>query len=436
MTQQEKTFIAFMEGVCKKFNCIEAVAPLSEGFKAYCETAEMAKAFGKATYGKSDKNPTVKAARDSYKKDLKNYGKDKDAKERAEAFNRGKEEQWVEEKQKEHKKACSGKACTEASYGFDTVIKDNEDGDEINSKFDPVLFPMDKTKFAHELGEWRRDGYNPKFDEPMTWSNGRKTITATPRRSEFDRDSRNTVWSGHIPSAIQSVVNNAIEDNNWNMGISKDKTAYVLNDDDQATVDAVTAFLKPLRFSVEEQFGETMGRGLTSAGTHIESGDTYSYYVFTYAGHERPASGKACTEASDAAIRALKPNTTLIRRIGNKNYTQNSDGRWNLSPVTAKSVASLVVQHANPDNNETVTDDEYAVVGILDSNSPCYDSVLADELTEKFRNRKPGMTIQDCYDYTVETVGKSHPEAVEAGRQLVQRYNDELIASMQDVLGI
>lgn len=253
MTQQEKTFIAFMEGVCKKFNCIEAVAPLSEGFKAYCETAEMAKAFGKATYGKSDKNPTVKAARDSYKKDLKNYGKDKDAKERAEAFNRGKEEQWVADKQKEHKKACSGKACT---------------------------------------------------------------------------------------------------------------------------------------------------------------------------------------EASDAAIRALKPNTTLIRRIGNKNYTQNSNGRWNLSPVTAKSVASLVVQHANPDMNETVTDDEYAVVGILDSNSPCYDSAIADELNEKFRNRDPGMKIQDCYDYTVETVGKSHPEAVEAGRQLVQRYNDELNASLQDVLGV
>ena len=48
MTQQEKIFIAFMEGVCKKLNCVEAVAPLSEGFKAYCETADMTKAFGKA----------------------------------------------------------------------------------------------------------------------------------------------------------------------------------------------------------------------------------------------------------------------------------------------------------------------------------------------------------------------------------------------------
>lgn len=38
MSQQEQIFIAFMEGVCKKFNCAEAAAPLSDGFKAYCES--------------------------------------------------------------------------------------------------------------------------------------------------------------------------------------------------------------------------------------------------------------------------------------------------------------------------------------------------------------------------------------------------------------
>lgn len=42
MSQQEPIFIAFMEGVCKKFNCAEAAAPLSDGFKAFCESAEMA----------------------------------------------------------------------------------------------------------------------------------------------------------------------------------------------------------------------------------------------------------------------------------------------------------------------------------------------------------------------------------------------------------
>lgn len=40
MTQQEQIFIAFLEGVCKKFNCAEAAAPLSDGFKAFCEAME------------------------------------------------------------------------------------------------------------------------------------------------------------------------------------------------------------------------------------------------------------------------------------------------------------------------------------------------------------------------------------------------------------
>jgi len=58
MTKQEKTFIAFMEGVCKTFNCVEAVAPLSEGFKAYCETAEMAKVCTEA-YAAGDPSPIL-----------------------------------------------------------------------------------------------------------------------------------------------------------------------------------------------------------------------------------------------------------------------------------------------------------------------------------------------------------------------------------------
>lgn len=211
MNNIEKMYTNFIEDVCTKFNCVEAVAPLTQGFKYLME----------------------------------------------------------------------------ASYGFDTEYTDQA-GRKLSSKFDPVLFPMDKKKFAHELGEWRREGYKPKFDEPMNFTDGLHSITFTPRRSEFERGSHKTVWSGHIPSAIQRVVNNAIEENNWNMVISRDKTSYVLNDDDQATVDAVTAFLKPLRFSRQQKFGETMGHGLTSAGTHIDSGDTYSYYVFTYAGHSRP----------------------------------------------------------------------------------------------------------------------------------------------------
>jgi hypothetical protein len=57
---------------------------------------KMAEAFGRATFGRNDKeNPAIKAARDSYKRDLDNYT-DKDAAARAEAFFKGKEERWLD----------------------------------------------------------------------------------------------------------------------------------------------------------------------------------------------------------------------------------------------------------------------------------------------------------------------------------------------------
>lgn len=57
---------------------------------------KMAEAFGRATFGRNDKeNPAIKAARDSYKRDLNNYA-DKDANARAEAFFKGKEERWLD----------------------------------------------------------------------------------------------------------------------------------------------------------------------------------------------------------------------------------------------------------------------------------------------------------------------------------------------------
>ena len=45
MSQQEQIFIAFLEGVCKKFNCAEAAAPLSDGFKAFCESEAGSNAY-------------------------------------------------------------------------------------------------------------------------------------------------------------------------------------------------------------------------------------------------------------------------------------------------------------------------------------------------------------------------------------------------------
>lgn len=57
---------------------------------------KMAEAFGRATFGKNNSNPVVKAARDSYQRDLRNYA-DKEAGDRAESFFRGQELQRMDD---------------------------------------------------------------------------------------------------------------------------------------------------------------------------------------------------------------------------------------------------------------------------------------------------------------------------------------------------
>lgn len=60
---------------------------------------KMAEAFGRAVYGKNDKeSPVAKMARDVYDRDLRNYRKDDDAAARAEAFRRGGAEAWMDER--------------------------------------------------------------------------------------------------------------------------------------------------------------------------------------------------------------------------------------------------------------------------------------------------------------------------------------------------
>lgn len=40
MATKQETYRAFMESVCNKFNCKEALPALTEGFKAFCESME------------------------------------------------------------------------------------------------------------------------------------------------------------------------------------------------------------------------------------------------------------------------------------------------------------------------------------------------------------------------------------------------------------
>lgn len=101
---------------------------------------KMAEAFGRATFGRNDKeNPAIKAARDSYERDLHNYTKDKDAAERAEAFFKGKGERWLnkdkdaasfeDELSDEHLTKEFGKALDEAAenHGYKKWKEESKD---------------------------------------------------------------------------------------------------------------------------------------------------------------------------------------------------------------------------------------------------------------------------------------------------------------------
>ena len=112
---------------------------------------KMAEAFGRATFGRNDKeNPAIKAARDSYKRDLDNYTKDKDAAERAEAFFKGKEERRLD-------KAKDADA-------FEDKLSD----ERLAEDFDKAL---DEAAENHGYKKWREESkdmpVNDGFDGDM-----------------------------------------------------------------------------------------------------------------------------------------------------------------------------------------------------------------------------------------------------------------------------
>lgn len=49
MATKQETYRAFMENVCNKFNCKEALPALTEGFKAFCEASALDDLKGTAT---------------------------------------------------------------------------------------------------------------------------------------------------------------------------------------------------------------------------------------------------------------------------------------------------------------------------------------------------------------------------------------------------
>lgn len=106
---------------------------------------KMAEAFGRATFGRNDKeNPAIKAARDSYERDLRNYTKDKDAAERAEAFFKGKGERWLD-KDKD-------------ADAFEDKLSD----ERLAEDFDKAL---DEAAENHGYKKWREESKDMPVDD-------------------------------------------------------------------------------------------------------------------------------------------------------------------------------------------------------------------------------------------------------------------------------
>lgn len=106
---------------------------------------KMAEAFGRATFGRNDKeNPAIKAARDSYKRDLDNYTKDKDAAERAESFFKGKEERWLDK--------------NKDADVFEDKLSDERLAEDFNKAFDEAAE-------NHGYKKWREESKDMPLDD-------------------------------------------------------------------------------------------------------------------------------------------------------------------------------------------------------------------------------------------------------------------------------
>lgn len=117
---------------------------------------KMAEAFGRAVYGKNDKESSVtKSARQTYQRDLDNYTKDVDAKERAEAFNRGNE------------KARLDKQLDDMPEHRESSIDDMRDIESDGALKKDFEDAFDDVAERHGYERWRKDVGKQQLDDRM-----------------------------------------------------------------------------------------------------------------------------------------------------------------------------------------------------------------------------------------------------------------------------
>lgn len=123
---------------------------------------KMAKAFGRAVFGKNNKEtPAAKMARDVYGRDLRNYTKDKDAASRAEAFNRGNEEAWMDERSLTRNKDGYPDVKIESQEVVDARGDAHLD-DELQKEFNDAF---DDAAERHGYDKWREESKDMPLDD-------------------------------------------------------------------------------------------------------------------------------------------------------------------------------------------------------------------------------------------------------------------------------
>jgi hypothetical protein len=123
---------------------------------------KMAKAFGRAAHGNS--SDAAKYARQSYERDLRRYDKDPSASGRAEAFNRGSEEKFMDERNLTVDR--DGRPSVEIERD-ERVIDQHGDARTDENMQKELSDAFDEAAERHGYDKWRKEAADKPADDGM-----------------------------------------------------------------------------------------------------------------------------------------------------------------------------------------------------------------------------------------------------------------------------
>jgi hypothetical protein len=123
---------------------------------------KMAKAFGRAARGSS--SDAAKYARQSYERDLSRYGKDPNAAGRAEAFNRGSEEKFMDERNITVGRDGSPEVELERDERVIDQRGDARTDENMQKELDEAF---DEATERHGYDKWRKEAADKPVDDGL-----------------------------------------------------------------------------------------------------------------------------------------------------------------------------------------------------------------------------------------------------------------------------